>query len=105
MQIEEAQIFKALGDPLRLIIVKRLSDGSTYTLGDITAGLGMTRQGARKQIRVLESANLVHLKPNGREVNVTLNIKQFKSGKDFIEDLETKWDKRLSKLKDFLEKR
>ncbi len=99
----EAQIFKALGDPLRLKIVKRLSDGSTYTLGEITENLGISRQGARKQIQVLESAKIIKLKPNGREVNVILDAQSLKQGRDFIAKLEAQWDTRLNKLKEFVE--
>jgi DNA-binding transcriptional ArsR family regulator len=100
----EVQLFKALGDPLRLTLVKRLSDGTSYTMGDLTEGLGVTRQAARKQLQVLASAKVVQLKPNGREVMVVLNIESFKSGRDFITSLENKWDKRLMKLKNFVEK-
>jgi DNA-binding transcriptional ArsR family regulator len=99
----EAQIFKALGDPLRLKIIKRLSDGSVYTIGDITKGLGVTRQGARKQIQVLASAKIVQLTPRGREVRVVLNVTPLRSGRDFITNLENQWDKRLRKLKEIVE--
>ncbi len=100
----DAQIFKALGDPLRLGIVKRLSDGSMYTLSGITEGLGISRQGARKQVQVLVAANIIHLTPDGREVKVELVISSLKSVKSFISDLENQWEKRLGKLKDFVEK-
>ncbi len=100
----EAQIFKALGDPLRLKIVKRLSDGSTYTIGNISKNLGISRQGARKQIQVLVAAHIVQLKPQGREVNVTLDATSLKCAREFIARLESQWDKRLQKLKEFVEK-
>jgi DNA-binding transcriptional ArsR family regulator len=99
----EDQIFKALGDPLRLKIVARLSDGSTYTVGSLTKGLGITRQGARKQIAVLEAAKIVQLKPSGREVKVILDTKSLKKGRDFIAGLEQQWDKRLKRLKNMVE--
>ena len=100
----EAQIFKALGDPLRLKIVKRLSDGSSYTMGSLTEGLGISRQGARKQIQVLASANIVQLKPDGREVRVVLDAKSLKKGRNFIASLENQWDRRLKKLKEVIER-
>ena len=100
----EAQIFKALGDPLRLKIIKRLSGGSTYTMGDITKGLGVSRQGARKQVQVLASAKIVQFKPIGREVRVILDVNSLRLGGDFISNLESQWDKRLRKLKEIVEK-
>ena len=99
----EVQIFKALGDPLRLKIVGRLSDGSSHTMGSLTRGLGISRQGARKQVQVLASANLVQLKSDGREVKVILNAKSLKKGRDFIIEIENQWDRRLKKLKGLVE--
>jgi DNA-binding transcriptional ArsR family regulator len=100
----EAQLFKALGDPLRLKIVRRLSDGSSQTIGNLTKDLGISRQGARKQIGVLESAKIVQVKPNGREMKVTLDVDALRAAKDFIARLERQWDTRLNKLKEFAER-
>lgn len=99
-----AQIFRALGDPIRLKIVRRLSDGSSYTIGNLSKDLGLTRQGARKQIQVLVSAKVVQLKPVGRETRVTLDAAALARGRKFIADLEQQWDQRLKALKEFAEK-
>ena len=99
----EAHVFKALGDPLRLKMVSKLSTGSAYTLGDITGGLGISRQAARKQVGVLVDAKIVRLKQEGREVKVILNAAALDSGKRFFTRLETQWDVRLKKLKDLYE--
>ncbi len=100
----EAKIFKALGDPLRLKIVTKLSNGSEYKMGDITRGLGITRQAARKQIGVLVDANIVLLKLEGREVKVMLDTKALDLGKKFISKIELQLEKRLTRLKNFVEK-
>lgn len=99
-----AHVFKALGDPVRLEIVRRLSDGSTYTVGNLSKDLGLTRQGARKQIQVLVSANIVQLKPKGRETQVTLDAASLELARRFIVDLENQWDQRLNALKDLMER-
>ena len=101
----EARIFKALGDPLRLKIVTKLSKGTVFTMGDITEGLGVTRQAARKQVEVLVDAKLVRLKSEGREVKVVLDTHALESAKKFINHLEEKWEKRLSRLKQLIEKK
>lgn len=98
------QIFKALGDPVRLEIVKRLSDGSSYTMNNLSKDLGVSRQGARKQIQVLLSANVVHLNPVGRETLVSLDRSSLELARTFISNIEAQWDQRLSALKDFVEK-
>jgi DNA-binding transcriptional ArsR family regulator len=99
-----AQVFKALGDPVRLKIIKRLSDGSDYTVGSLSHDLDMTRQGARKQIQILVSAKVVRLKPVGREIQVSLNTASLELARKFIANLENQWDQRLAALKDFVEK-
>ena len=69
----EAGVYKALGDPIRLEIVRRLSTRSTSTIGELSTDLGLSRQGARKQLQVLVKANVVHLKQRGRQTDVTLD--------------------------------
>ncbi|GAB2684474.1 helix-turn-helix transcriptional regulator [Aliiglaciecola sp. 3_MG-2023] len=99
----EATIYKALGDPIRLEIVKRLSVTSTSTVGDISTNLGITRQGARKQLQVLVNANVVHLEQCGRQTQVSLNTKTLQIAQSFISQLERKWDNRLEALKNYVE--
>ncbi|ASJ74308.1 ArsR/SmtB family transcription factor [Granulosicoccus antarcticus] len=97
-------IFKALGDPVRLEIVTRLSDGSTYTIGKLSEDLGVSRQGARKQIQALASADVIQLHPAGRETQVTLNSASLQEARLFITQLERQWDQRLLALKQMMEK-
>lgn len=99
----EAQIFKALGDPVRLEMVRRLSEGHPYNVGSLSEGLGITRQGARKQLRVLESAKIVKLTHVGRETSVELDASSLEAGRKFIAKLEKQWDRRLQALKGFTE--
>lgn len=99
----EADVYKALGDPIRLEIVKRLSTRSAYTIGELSANLGVTRQGARKQLQVLVNANVVQLAQSGRETHVTLDMKALKAARTFISRLESQWDERLEALKKFSE--
>lgn len=56
-----AEIFRALGDPVRLEMVRRLTRDSRCTIGVISEGLGITRQGARKHLQVLADARVVVL--------------------------------------------
>lgn len=96
-------IFKALGDPVRLEIVTRLSDGSTYTIGKLSEDLGVSRQGARKQIQSLVCAEVIQLHPEGRETRVSLNTHSLQQARLFIADLEQQWDQRLLALKHLTE--
>ena len=97
------QVFKALGDPIRIEIIRRLSDGGSHTMNNLSKDLGVTRQGARKQIQVLVSANVIRLTPVGREVKVTLDTASLELAREFITRLENQWDQRLNALKSFVE--
>ena len=98
-----AEVFNALGDPVRLEMVQRLTNGQPSTISVVSEGLGITRQGARKHLQVLADAGLVTLQPRGREVAVELDVKTLDSARAYIAELEKRWDARLDALKSFVE--
>ncbi|MDR3475156.1 MAG: metalloregulator ArsR/SmtB family transcription factor [Devosia sp.] len=59
-------IFKALADPTRRALLDSLRDKSGQTLTELEAGLGMTRFGVMKHLKVLEDATLVVTRKSGR---------------------------------------
>ncbi len=99
-----SETFKALGDPIRLEIIDRLSKGSMFTLSKVSQDLGLTRQGARKHLQVLADANLIKLQPSGRTTTIALEPASLKAASTFIADLESKWDTRLEALRNFVDK-
>ena len=98
-----AEIFRALGDPIRLEMVQRLRQGSRCTISVVSEGLGITRQGARKHLQVLADANIVALHPEGRDVLVSLEPIALDQAKQFITEIERQWDTRLEALRKFVE--
>jgi DNA-binding transcriptional ArsR family regulator len=98
-----SEIFRALGDPLRLEIVQRLSTGKPSTINDVSSNLGITRQGARKHLQVLVDAKLIVLRPKGRDVLVQLDRDKLVEAKSYIAELELQWDQRLEALRTFVE--
>jgi uncharacterized protein YndB with AHSA1/START domain len=59
-------VFKALSDPTRRQLLDTLRDRGGLTLTELEQGLGMTRFGVMKHLKVLEEANLVVTRRNGR---------------------------------------
>lgn len=102
-EMSAAEIFRALGDPVRLELVRRLTKGDRYTITTISEGLGITRQGARKHLQVLADARVVALQPKGRDVVVSLEPESLDQAKLFIAEIERRWDARLGALKRFVE--
>jgi DNA-binding transcriptional ArsR family regulator len=61
------RVFKALADPTRRRLLDRLFDRDGATLTELENGVGMTRFGVMKHLRVLEEAGLVVTRRRGRE--------------------------------------
>ena len=59
-------VFKALSDPTRRQLLDTLRDKGGLTLTELEQGLGMTRFGVMKHLKVLETANLVVTRRDGR---------------------------------------
>lgn len=102
-QPQVAAVFRALGDPVRLEMVQRLTLGRPCTIAAVSKGLGITRQGARKHLQVLVDVDLVRLEPKGRDVMVELDAATLVKAKAFIAELEKRWDMRLEALRRFVE--
>ena len=65
-------VFKALADPTRRVILDELQERSGQTLFELCArlinkhGLGSSRQAVSQHLDVLEAAGLVHTRREGR---------------------------------------
>ncbi|MBV9580766.1 MAG: SRPBCC domain-containing protein [Chloroflexi bacterium] len=67
-ETDDGEVFRALADPSRRLLLDSLFDADGQTLGELTAQLpGMTRFGVMKHLRILESAGLVATRKVGRE--------------------------------------
>jgi uncharacterized protein YndB with AHSA1/START domain/DNA-binding transcriptional ArsR family regulator len=61
------EVFKALADDSRRMLLDRLNDRNGQTLTELCAGLDMARQSVSKHLTVLAAANLVTTVWRGRE--------------------------------------
>jgi uncharacterized protein YndB with AHSA1/START domain/DNA-binding transcriptional ArsR family regulator len=66
-------VFKALSDPTRRTLLDALRDKGGLTLTELEQGLGMTRFGVMKHLKVLEAARLVVTQRAGRFKHHYLN--------------------------------
>jgi DNA-binding transcriptional ArsR family regulator/uncharacterized protein YndB with AHSA1/START domain len=66
-EYETDEVFRALADPSRRLLLDRLNDRNGQTLRELCAGLEMARQSVSKHLAVLEAANLVLTVRRGRE--------------------------------------
>jgi uncharacterized protein YndB with AHSA1/START domain/DNA-binding transcriptional ArsR family regulator len=78
------EVFRALADPSRRLLLDRLNDRNGQTLRELCAGLEMARQSVSKHLAVLEAANLVTTVRRGREKLHYLNTAP-------INDMSERW--------------
>jgi uncharacterized protein YndB with AHSA1/START domain/DNA-binding transcriptional ArsR family regulator len=98
-------VFKALADPSRRLLLDSLFVADGQTLGELSARLpGMTRFGVMKHLRLLESAGLVVTRKVGREKLHYLNPVPIRLIHDrWIGKYAEMWVTALSDLKSHLE--
>jgi DNA-binding transcriptional ArsR family regulator len=65
--MNDDSVFRALADANRRQLLDRLHRRNGQTLGELCQGLDITRQAVAKHLAVLEEANLVSWRRNGRE--------------------------------------
>ena len=65
--MDDDVVFRALADASRRLLLDRLHQRNGQTLGELCQGLDMTRQAVAKHLAILEEANLVSWRRNGRE--------------------------------------
>ena len=65
--MDDDRVFRALADSSRRRLLDRLHRKNGQTLGELCRGLDMTRQAVAKHLAILEAANLVAAKREGRE--------------------------------------
>ena len=65
--MDDDAVFKALADGSRRQLLDRLYRNNGQSLGDLCAGLDMSRQAVAKHLGILEAANLVAVQWAGRE--------------------------------------
>jgi DNA-binding transcriptional ArsR family regulator len=64
---DDDAVFRALADPTRRELLDQLFERDGRTLTELESGMEMTRFGVMKHLRVLEEANLVATRKDGRK--------------------------------------
>jgi DNA-binding transcriptional ArsR family regulator len=95
-----ALLFAALGDPTRLALVQRLSDGGPASISMLAENFQvMTRQGVTKHLRVLAAAGVIDGSRLGREQVWTVNAERIAEARRRLEIIARGWDDVLARLK------
>ena len=103
--INAAPVFAALADPLRRELLANLAEHGPKTATRLAQDYPqlITRQGIRKHLSVLSAARLVSVEQHGRDKRYGLTPAPLAEVDRWIEEISAKWDKRLLRLKQFVE--
>ena len=94
-----AAIFAALGDPTRLSLLTRISDGQGRSISALSSDTRLTRQAVTKHLQVLEGAGLVAATRIGRESRYIFRPEPVVRAKSYLDAVSTQWDEALGRLK------
>ncbi len=88
---KQIEIFKALSDKNRLLIIEMLSCGELCAC-DIMDGLELTQPTISHHMKILQHAGLVSSKKNGKWTIYSLDNNAFNDTSEFIKQLSTNKD-------------
>lgn len=97
-----SRVFRALGDPTRRAMLRRLAAGER-TVGELAAPFRMSLAGASKHIQVLERAGLVQRTVRGRTHHCRLDATRLAKAQEWLSHYERFWTDRLDALERVLE--
>jgi DNA-binding transcriptional ArsR family regulator len=90
------QALDALGNPVRRAILHELRAGPR-SVGEIAAGLPVSRPAVSRHLRVLEDAGLVQATQEGTRNIYSVRVQGFASVREFV---DTFWDAALARLEE-----
>jgi len=83
-----AKVFKALGEPTRLKIIKILaSEGGYFCVGAMAKRLGISQPAVSQHLKILKDAGILDSKRMGFHVHYFVDAKTLKSYKKQIDEL------------------
>jgi DNA-binding transcriptional ArsR family regulator len=93
--------FKALSHPIRRGIVERLAIGSA-TVGEATAGFGVSKPAISKHLKVLEETGVVTRVVDGRTHRLSLEPEALAEAVDWMERQRALWGRLFDVVDDYL---
>ena len=96
--------FFALSDPTRRGILQRLARGPA-TIGELAQPFGLTLNGVKKHVGILETVDLVVTTKVGRARECRLGPAQLEDAMGWIDDYRRAWDRRLDRFGAYVEER
>jgi DNA-binding transcriptional ArsR family regulator len=95
--------FFALSDPTRREILERLAGGPA-TISELAQPFGLTLNGVKKHVAILEGADLVVTEKVGRARECRLGPAQLDDAARWIDAYRRAWERRLDRFGSYVER-
>jgi DNA-binding transcriptional ArsR family regulator len=99
----QPDVFAALADPTRRLLLERLSGGE-LTVTALAEGLDMSQAAVSQHLRLLRDTGLVDVHADGRHRVYRLRPEGFADLRDWLAALDRFWTARVAALDAYLEK-
>lgn len=99
--IERRDVFQAIADPTRRIIISRLAQGP-LNITQIGEDLEMSKQAIAKHIKILKECGMLTMTQKGREQVCEARLAQLDEVTDWVMQSRKLWNQRFEKLDRFL---
>ena len=96
--------FQILADPTRRRLVEALREGER-SVGELVAVVEIGQPGVSRQLAILQAANFVRVRPDGRRRFYQLTPAPFRDLDQWMEGYRGMWDQRLDRFGAELERR
>ena len=93
--------FKALSHPIRRGIVERLAAGPA-TVGDATAGFGVSKPAISKHLKVLEETGVVRREVEGRTHRLSLELEALTEAAVWMDRQRVLWGRLADVVDEYL---
>jgi DNA-binding transcriptional ArsR family regulator len=99
--IERRDVFQAIADPTRRMIIQKLSSGP-LNIAQIIEDFGITRQGIAKHLKILNECGMITITQKGREQYCEAQLDQLAQVVDWVSASRKVWNQHFEKLDKFL---
>lgn len=93
--------FRALSHPIRRGIVERLGEGPA-TVGEATAGFGVSKPAISKHLKVLEETGVVRREVEGRTHTLSLELDALGEAARWMDEQRTRWGRLFDVVDEYL---
>lgn len=99
-----ADVFQVLADPTRRRIVEALRGGER-SVGELVSKVDIGQPGVSRQLAILQDADFVVVRPDGRRRLYSLRPEPFQQLSEFVTAYRAVWEPRLDRMARELERR